>query len=111
MSKDRILGEFRKLKSAFEDPEIKTLFEYYNKTIQFTFPDIDIDAFLQIGNSAIDALGVGIAETELGITMDSTVFFGIMDGTENPEAAYTEGKIKTKGDVSQLVKLRKLLLS
>ncbi|MHA1928549.1 MAG: SCP2 sterol-binding domain-containing protein [Candidatus Thorarchaeota archaeon] len=110
MSKDRILEEFRKLKKAFENPEIKTLFEYYNKTFQFTFPDIDIDAFMQIGNSAIDAIGVGIAETELGITLDSTVFFAILDGTEDPESAYENGKIQTKGDVSELTKLRKLFL-
>ena len=110
MSKDRILDEFRKLKPKFENPEMKTLFEYYNKTFQFTFPDIDVDAYMQIGNSAIDAIGVGIAETELGITLDSTVFFAILDGAEDPKVAYENGKIQTKGDVSELAKLRKLFL-
>ncbi|MFW9919949.1 MAG: SCP2 sterol-binding domain-containing protein [Candidatus Thorarchaeota archaeon] len=110
MTKERILEELRKLKRVFEDPEIKTEFEYFNKTIQLTFPDIDVDAFLQIGNSAIDALGVGIAETEFGITMDSSVFFGILDNTIDSIEAYTSGKIVIKGDIPTLKKLKKLIL-
>ena len=109
MVKERVKQEFRNLKQAFENPEVKTLFEYYNKTIQFTFPDEDLDMFLQIGNSAIDAFGVGIAETEFGVTLDSTLFFGILDGSVDPGAAYSDGKIQTKGDISELKKLRKLL--
>ena len=109
MTKERILEELRKLKQVFEDPEIKTEFEYFNKTIQLTFPDIDIDAFLQVGNSAIDALGVGIAETELGVTMDSTLFFGILDKSIDPRVAYSNGKIEVRGDISTLMKLEILI--
>ncbi len=109
MTKERIIEELRKLKRVFENPELKTEFEYFNKTIQLNFPDIDVDAFLQIGNSAIDALGVGIAETELGVTMDSSVFFGILDKSVDPKAAYSNGKIEVRGDIPTLMKLEKLL--
>ena len=110
MTKDRILDELRKLRVKFEDPKIKKRFEGYNKTLQFRFPDIDVDVFMQIGNGAIDAIGVGIAEAELEVTMDSTVFFGILDKTQSPMAAYSSGKLKTKGEVPDLLKLQKLML-
>lgn len=110
MTKERILEELRKLKTKFEDPKIQRRFTDYNKTLQFTFPDIDVDVFMQIGNATIDAIGVGIAEADLGVTMDSTVFFGILDKTQSPMAAYSSGKLKTRGEVPDLLKLQKLLL-
>jgi hypothetical protein len=42
--------------------------------------------------------------------MDSTVFFGIIEKTESPIAAYSSGKLKTKGEVPDLLKLQKLML-
>ncbi|MDF1537946.1 MAG: SCP2 sterol-binding domain-containing protein [Candidatus Thorarchaeota archaeon] len=110
MTKEKIKDELRKLKVKFEDPKIKKRFEGYNKAIQFVFPDIDAELFMQIGNGTFDAIGVGIVETELVVTMDSTVFFGIINKTQSPMAAYTSGKLKTKGDVPDLLKLQKLLL-
>ncbi|MCK5151130.1 MAG: SCP2 sterol-binding domain-containing protein [Candidatus Thorarchaeota archaeon] len=110
MTKERILNELRKLSEKFENPKIQRRFKGYHKTIQFTFPDLDVDVFLQIGDATVDAIGVGIAETDLGVTMDSTVFFGIIDKTQSPMAAYSSGKLKTKGDVPDLLKLQKLLL-
>ena len=42
--------------------------------------------------------------------MDSTVFLKIMDKSESPMAAYQAGKLKTKGEVPDLLKLQKLML-
>lgn len=110
MTKERIFEELRKLKHVFDDPEVKSEFEYYNKTIRLSFPDIDIDAFLQIGNSAVDSLGVGIADTELVVTMDTSVFFGVLDKSIDPADAYSRGKIEVRGDIPTLMKLKKLLV-
>jgi putative sterol carrier protein len=109
MTKERILEELRKLREAFEDPELQSKFKNYRKTIQFTFPDIDADMFMQIGNGTIDAIGVGIAEADLGVTVDSSVFLGILDKTEDPLEAYSTGKLKTRGEVHDLIVLRNLL--
>ncbi len=110
MTKERILDELRKLKVKFEDPKIKKRFEGYNKILQFRFPDLDVEIFMQIGNATLDAIGVGIVEADLEVTMDSTVFFGIIEKTQSPMAAYSSGKLKTKGEVPDLLKLQKLLL-
>jgi hypothetical protein len=42
--------------------------------------------------------------------MDSSVFIAIIEKTESPMAAYSAGKLKTKGEVPDLLKLQKLLL-
>jgi putative sterol carrier protein len=111
MTKDRIMDELRKLESKFEDSKIQRQFKDYNKTLQFDFPDLDLEVFMQFGNASVDAIGVGIVpDAELGVTMDSTVFFDILEKTESPMAAYASGKLKTKGEVSHLLKLQKLML-
>jgi putative sterol carrier protein len=52
----------------------------------------------------------GEVDAELQVTMDSPVFFAIIEKTESPMAAYSAGKLKTKGEVPDLLKLQKLLL-
>ena len=82
----------------------------YNKTLQFVFPDIKANMYLKIGDGKVLAVGEGVVPSELQVTMDSTVFLGIMAKTESPMAAYSAGKLKTKGEVPDLLKLQKLLL-
>ena len=110
MSNEMILEKLQSLSERFEDPKIQRRFKAYNKTLQFIFPDIDVKIYMQIGNAEILEIGVGEVEAELQITMDSTVFFGIIDKTESPMAAYSAGKLKTKGEVPDLLKLQKLLI-
>lgn len=110
MTKDRILTQLQSLSSRFDDPKIQRRFKDYNKTLQFIFPDIDTKMFMRIGDAEIIEVGEGETEAELQVTMDSTVFFGIIDKTESPMAAYSSGRLKTKGEVPDLLKLQKLLV-
>jgi hypothetical protein len=110
MTKDRILVHLQSLSSRFDDPKIQRRFKEYNKTLQFIFPDIDLKMFIRIGNAEILEVGEGEVEAELQVIMDSAVFFGIIEKTESPMAAYSAGKLKTKGEVPDLLKLQKLLI-
>ncbi|MFW9908538.1 MAG: SCP2 sterol-binding domain-containing protein [Candidatus Thorarchaeota archaeon] len=110
MAKEQILAELRKLAEKFEDEKIKRRFKDYNKTLQFAFPDIDAHMFMKIGDSELLEIGEGKVDAELSVTMDSTVFLGIISKTESPMAAYSSGRLKTKGEVPDLLKLQKLML-
>ena len=110
MTKERILGQLQSLSSRFDDPKIQRRFKEYNKTLQFIFPDLDLKMFIRIGNAEILEVGEGETEAELQVIMDSAVFFGIIEKTESPMAAYSAGKLKTKGEVPDLLKLQKLLI-
>ncbi len=110
MVKARILSRLNEIAGRFEDPKIQRRFRDYNKTLLFSFPDIELSFYLKIGDAELLELGEGSVDAELAVTMDSDTFFGIMDRTESPMAAYSSGKLKTKGEVPDLLKLQKLLL-
>jgi predicted lipid carrier protein YhbT len=110
MVKDKILSRLNEIAGRFEDPKIQRRFRDYNKTLLFNFPDIELSFFLKIGDAKLLELGEGTVDADLAVTMDSDTFLGIMDKTESPMAAYSSGKLKTRGEVPDLLKLQKLLL-
>ena len=110
MTKEKIITRLKSLSERFNDPKIQRRFKDYNKTLQFIFPDIDAKLYMKIGDATLEEVGEGEINAELEVTMDSTVFFGILDKTESPMAAYSAGKLKTVGEVPDLLKLQKLLL-
>lgn len=110
MEKGEIISELKSLGSKFEDPKIQRRFKEYNKTIQFSFPDIGVVIYMRIGDASLDEIGEGEVEAELAVTMDSTMLKAILSREESPMAAYSTGKLKTKGEVPDLLKLQKLLL-
>ncbi|MDH4212942.1 MAG: SCP2 sterol-binding domain-containing protein [Candidatus Thorarchaeota archaeon] len=110
MTKEKILAQLKTLGERFQDPKIQRRFKDYNKALQFIFPDIDAKMYMKIGDAILEEVAEGEIESELKVTMDSSVFFGIMDKTESPMAAYSAGKLKTVGEVPDLLKLQKLLL-
>ncbi len=110
MTADEIIAQLRELGNRFEDPKIQRRFKDFNKTLQFVFPDIDAQVYIRIGDAELLEVTEGSADAEMTVTMDSTIFFKIMDKSESPMAAYQAGKLKTKGEVPDLLKLQKLLL-
>ena len=110
MVKDKIIARLEEIRGRFEDPKIQRRFKDYNKTLLFVFPDIDASIYLKIGDAKIDEIGEGSPDAELQVTMDSAIFFAIFDKTESPMAAYSSGRLKTKGEVPDLLKLQKLLM-
>jgi len=104
------MNELKSIAERFNDPKIQRRFHDYNKTLQFVFPDIDAKLYMKIGDAKLEEVGEGEVDAELQVIMDSVVFLGIMDKTESPMAAYSAGKLKTVGEVPDLLKLQKLLL-
>ncbi|UCH04076.1 MAG: SCP2 sterol-binding domain-containing protein [Candidatus Thorarchaeota archaeon] len=110
MTNEEIKAQLRELGKRFEDPKIQRRFKEFNKTLQFVFPDIDMQIYMRIGDAELLEVTEGTTDAEMTVTMDSTVFFRIMDKSESPMAAYQAGKLKTKGEVPDLLKLQKLML-
>ncbi len=110
MTKDKILAHLQSLSSRFDDPKIQRRFKDYNKTIQFVFPDIDMKMFMSIGDAELVDVRAGETKAELQVIMDSAVFFDIIEKIESPMAAYSAGRLKTKGEVPDLLKLQTLLI-
>ncbi|MFW9960951.1 MAG: SCP2 sterol-binding domain-containing protein [Candidatus Thorarchaeota archaeon] len=110
MTKEKVLATLQTLGERFEDPKIQRRFKDYNKTLQFVFPDLNVKMFMKIGDAELLEVAEGEVDAELQVTMDSSLFFSIIEKTESPMAAYSAGKLKTVGEVPDLLKLQKLLL-
>jgi len=50
-----------------------------------------------------------VENPDILVTVDSNVFIDIINKKTNPMKAYTTGKLKAKGKLTDLLKLQKLL--
>ena len=63
------------------------------------------------GAVIIDSDGVRVSDDEADVTLSATleVFHGIMEGSQNPTAAFMSGKLSVDGDVAVAMKLASTL--
>ena len=63
------------------------------------------------GSVIIDSDGVRISDDEADVTLSATpeVFQGIMEGSQNPTAAFMNGKLSVDGDMGVAMKLASTL--
>ncbi|NLY80271.1 MAG: SCP2 sterol-binding domain-containing protein [Lysinibacillus sp.] len=80
----------------------------YNNIIQFTFTDTKETAFVKFtGDNAEVITDVESASCNVLITTKN--FEKLIEGNLNPQMAFMTGKIKAKGDMTQLLKLSNIL--
>lgn len=88
-----------------ENPEIADEFEGFNKTMQFIFPDINLNLQLVFKDKTAKVV-VGFNEkAEMSLKVNSDLFIGISTGDIDPMEAFMNGELKPKGDLADLEKL------
>lgn len=98
------------IKERFSDPELKKMLGALTKTIQLEFPDKNKTYLIRIENGEVKEFSERSEESpDVQVTMNSDIFVKIINKSLNPVKAYMMGKIKVKGAVSDLLKLRKIL--
>jgi len=108
--KEEIMKALEQIKMKLDDPDLKKKFEGFSKMMQFSFPDINADFIMEIENGEIKAMEEKKVENpDILVTVDSNVFIDIINKKTNPMKAYTTGKLKAKGKLTDLLKLQKLL--
>ena len=109
-SKQEIEDALNQVKLKFDDPKLKPRFVGYTKNMQFTFPDLNTTYLIKVNNGAVQSVSEeNIPTPDINVTIDSDVLIGIMKKTINPMTAYQTGKLKAKGNLTDLLKLQKLL--
>jgi putative sterol carrier protein len=94
----------------FDDPNLKPRFATFSKNMQFTFPDLKTTYLIKVNNGVVQSLTEESTPTaDINVTIDSDILIGIMNKTINPMTAYQTGKLKAKGNLTDLLKLQKLL--
>jgi putative sterol carrier protein len=109
-SKQEIEDALNQVKLKFDDPKLKPRFVGYTKNMQFTFPDLNTTYVIKVNNGVVQAVSEeSISTPDINVTIDSDTLIGIMNKTINPMTAYQTGKLKAKGNLTDLLKLQKLL--
>ena len=98
------------VKSKFDDPKLKPRFAKFSKNMQFTFPDLNTAYLIKVANGEVQSLSEeSISDPDIHVTIDSVILIDILNKKMNPMKAYTTGKLKAKGKLTDLLKLQKLL--
>ena len=107
---DTIQEAFQTLQERYNDPNFRQQLQGYSRIIKFTFTDLQDPYIIAIDQGNITYLSnKDIKTPDIAITTDSTLFLDILDKKISPLIAYSTGKLKVKGNLTDLMKLQKLL--
>lgn len=105
-----IVPYLERIRARFEQPETRSAFQGFARSIQFMFPDLQRNFVLRIaqdGNASLTE--ETLPQPDIKVTTSSDVLAGILDRTVNPELAFITRKLKASGSMEDLLKLQKLL--
>jgi putative sterol carrier protein len=105
-----IVPYLERIRARFEQPEMRSAFQGFARSIQFMFPDLQRNFVLRIaqdGNATLTEETV--PQPDIKVTTNSDVLAGILDRKVNPELAFVTRKLKASGSMEDLLKLQKLL--
>jgi len=111
MSEAEALEAYKKMLSNFtKDDKNKKRFRKWNKSMAITFTDLEKTYVSAItegvpGNPELKE----IEKADIWIKVDSTTWIGIMADEISGMNAYTSGKLKIKGKMTDLLKMQKLM--
>ena len=98
------------VKQKFYEPKLKARFSSFSKNMQFTFTDLNTAYLMRVTNGEVESLKEeSIDSPDIHVTIESGILIDILHKKMNPMKAYTTGKLKAKGKLTDLLKLQKLL--
>ena len=94
----------------YNTEKVRKAFKNWYNTLMITFPDISKSFLFKInGEEGLD-FSEGIDENAaVQVNMDSTIFVKMMTKQINPIKAYSSGNLEVKGEMKNMLKLRKLM--
>lgn len=109
-TKDEIIQVLESVRQKFGNPDTKAKFKGYDRTLQFHFTDLETSFHTRVHDETMDTFTEGkLEKPNLLVTTDTGTLIGIMNGNLSPLDAYSVGKIKVKGSMTDLLKLQILM--
>jgi len=107
---DSIRDAFQTMQEKYESPSFRQKLQDYSKTIKFIFTDLQDPYIIAIHQGNITYLSDKNTTTpDIEITTESTLFLDILHKKISPIMAYSTGKMKVKGKLTDLIQLQELL--
>ncbi|MFX1498105.1 MAG: SCP2 sterol-binding domain-containing protein [Promethearchaeota archaeon] len=104
-TKEEIKNALNKWINMMDDPQVAEEFEGYNKTLQFTFPDINHKVKMIFKDKSASLEDGFDEKAEMGLEANSDLFLGIATGEVDPMEAFMEGEIIIRGDMNAIQRL------
>jgi putative sterol carrier protein len=105
-----IVPYLERIRDRFDEPETRSAFQGFSRSIQFVFSDLQRNFALSITQDGSATLTEEtIPQPDIKVTTSSDILAGILDRTVNPELAFVTRKLKVSGSMEDLLKLQKLL--
>ncbi len=100
----------QKIVDRYNTEKVKKTFKNWYNTLMITFPDLSKSFLFKIDGAESLVLSEGVdEEAAVQVKMDSTVFIKMMTKQINPIKAYSSGSLEVKGQMKNMLKLRKLM--
>ena len=94
----------------YNTDKVKKAFKGWYHTLMMTFPDLGKSYLYVInGNEGLEFSEGVDEEAAVQVTMDSLVYQKMVAKTINPIKAYSSGSLEVKGEMKNMLKLRKLM--
>ncbi len=110
VTKEEILEILEGVREKFNHPATKSKFKGYDRTLQFYLTDLELTYHTRVHNESIDPFEEGkLDKPDLLVTTESETLLGIIKGNLSPLDAYSVGKLKVRGSMTDLLKLQILM--
>ena len=109
-SREEVRKGLDRVIEKFKVGKLKEYYKRFNKCIQFNYPDVNLSYVMRISGGSVEELMEGnTIRPDVVVTLDSDTFLDILDKKTNALDAYSMGKIRYKGAMTDLLKLQRLL--
>jgi putative sterol carrier protein len=109
-SKEEVRKGLERVAAKLDNVELNEYFKKFQKIVQFEYKDIDLSYVMEISGGKIKELREGsVNRPNIVVKLDSDTFLAILNEEVHALDAYSAGKIKFKGAMTDLLKLQRLL--
>jgi len=109
-TKEEVRKGLESVAAKFEDAELKEHFKRFSKKVQFVYSDLNLSYVMEISSGMVKELREGtVTRPDVVVTLESETFLAILNRETNALDAYSTGKIKYRGAMTDLLKLQRLL--
>jgi putative sterol carrier protein len=109
-TKEEVKKGMERVAAKLEDPELKEEFKKFYKSVQFVYTDLNSSYVMELAGGEVKEIKEGTVDRpNIIVTIDSDTFLGIVNKEIDAISAFSQGKIKFKGAMTDLLKLQKLL--
>jgi putative sterol carrier protein len=110
VSKEEVIKGLESVIAKFNDVRLAEYYRRFTKNILFVYPDISLSYVMEVSCGKVKSLMEGTSsKPDVVVTLDSDTFVAVLNKKISALDAYSAGKIKYKGAMTDLLKLQRLL--